>query len=242
MKIQQKNLDNVTGFFQKDDTNFGVDENGQLADGFQYEDALHWEGSPANHIQAQSIPDFFNWIKGFDNMFFDIAQNLVNTIKPKKVLDLGSGSGILVKYIRDLDPSIITVTVDANRDTVKSPYIDENHFIARTDMPLDFRDTKNKKVIFDLILCLDHLEHISENRLNDFMQNVVDHSDLNTKFIFAANADPYPHESHKHIHCNAKPGSYWIDIIQKFGFEPYENEFFLGRSHNSSEIFCKRIK
>lgn len=243
MKILQKNKKNITGFFQKENTSFGVDENGNLAPGFQFHDALVWKNSPGTEFLNRDIKHMplDNFLELWHNMFSRIAEYLVTTIQPKYVLDLGCGSGQLSNYIRKLDPNIVTVTVDANREVINSPYIDDNHFIARTDQPLDFTDSNGNKILFDLIISFEHFEHISDEAVSLLMQNIKNHSKLDTHLIFTACTTEYPEDDHKHIHCNAQPREYWINHIQNYGFIPYDGNFILDRAGCTSEIFAKRI-
>jgi SAM-dependent methyltransferase len=243
MKILQKNKNNITGFFQKDSTSFGVDEHGNLAPGFQFHDALVWKNSPGTEFLNRDIKHMplDEFLELWHNMFTRIAEYLVNSIQPKYVLDLGCGSGQLSNYIRKIDPSIVTVTVDANREVVNSPYIDSNHFVARTDQSLNFTDSKGNKILFDLIISFEHFEHIADASVPALMQNIKDHSKLGTHLIFTACTTEYPADDHKHIHCNAQPREYWTNIIQQNGFEVYDGNFVLDRAGYTSEIFSKRI-
>jgi SAM-dependent methyltransferase len=243
MKVTQKNKNNSTGFFQKENTSFGVDVNGNLAPGFQFHDALVWKNSPGTEFLNRDIKHMplDEFLELWHSMFSRIAEYLVTTIKPKYVLDLGCGSGQLSNYIRKLDSNIVTVTVDANREVTSSPYIDSNHFIARTDLPLDFRDASGKKILFDLIISFEHFEHISDTAVPALMQNIKDHSKPGTHLIFTACTTEYPEDDHKHIHCNAQPREYWTNIIQQNGFEVYDGNFVLDRAGYTSEIFSKRI-
>jgi 2-polyprenyl-3-methyl-5-hydroxy-6-metoxy-1,4-benzoquinol methylase len=243
MKIIQKNKNNTTGFFQKDRTDFGVDEHGNLADGFQFHDALVWKNSPGTEFLNRDIKHMplDEFLELWHNMFSRIAKYLVNTIQPKYVLDLGCGSGQLSNYIRKLDPNIVTVTVDANREVINSPYIDSNHFIARTDQSLDFTDSKGNKILFDLIISFEHFEHISDSTVDMLMQNIKDHSKIDTHLIFTACTTKYTADDHEHIHCNAQHAEYWINHIRTIGFEPYDGNFILDRAGHTSEIFTKRI-
>ena len=50
-KIRQINDTNTTGFFHKAGTDIGVDENGEVALGYQHHDALWWNGE--NVVEAQ---------------------------------------------------------------------------------------------------------------------------------------------------------------------------------------------
>jgi len=239
MKITQLNLNNTTGFYQKEDTPFGVDEKGNLAPGFQYHDALVWEGSPGTKFLEEDIRHvpLSQFMAHWHDMFTRIAEYLVATVQPKYVLDIGCGSGQLSNYIRKVNKDIVTVTVDGNRDVLKSPYIDHNHFVARTDEELDFRDENGNKMLFDLIISLEHFEHISDNKVDVLMDNIVNHSKKGTHLIFTASTTPYPHDSHSHIHCNSRDRGYWLDIIRNRGFENYNVDYHLDRAGHTSEIF-----
>lgn len=244
MKIVQRNKNNTNGYFQKENTDFGVDENGNLAQGFQFHNALVWKDSPgtdflniliAPHIPLDQLMN--NWYQ----MFYRIADYLVKTYQPKYVLELGSGNGELCAYIRKINSDIVTVTTDANREVVKSPYIDSNHFICRTDKTLDFVDENGKKILFDLIISFDHFEHIHNDNVNVLMENIKDHSKIGTILIFTASQTPYTDETYRHVHCNPQSREYWLEWIKKYGFEEFGSNFSLNRAGSTSEIFAKRV-
>lgn len=237
-KIKQLNSDNNFGFQRIEEKDFGVDENGELALGYQHHDALWW---PSNrlHVNKDKIVshlDLDGTMSYFYRVFHNLALNIMTHIQPKSVLDIGCGSGQLTHILRTY--GVDTVTVDANRDVVDSPYIDNNHFIARTDKPLRFVDNNNNPVVFDVVTCLEHFEHISEDSINILIQNVLDHTHKDSYFIFTAAAWKYD-EDKDHIHCNVKSESAWKDYISKNGFEVIVNLFPIDRG-NSAEIFCKK--
>jgi cyclopropane fatty-acyl-phospholipid synthase-like methyltransferase len=145
--------------------------------------------------------------------------------------------------MRDLHPYLTTVTVDANQLVKeKSPYIDANHFTARTDQKLDFRDENNEKVIFDLVVSLEHFEHVSAESFNLLMENVVDHTKEGSHFVFTAAAWEYEEKDQKHVHCHIKGEYEWIKYVESYGFELIPSPFTIQRAGDTAEIFMKRVK
>lgn len=226
MKVIQKNAENMTGFPRFKTSDFGLDFetdiNGSHAAGFRYTDGAWWSGSAAADEQAKVVENVDAFLQIFKSMFTRMAEYFVFVVKPKRVLELGCGSGELSQYIRDLDVNIVSVTVDANEDTKFSPYYHQNHFIGRTDKKLDFEYENGDKVIFDLIISFEHFEHIPESSFAIFIDNVDKHSKSGTNLIFSVNLASYGNTEYRDVHCNVKPVNWWIDYIAKYGFVTYD--------------------
>ena len=230
MIIKQTNKNNTTGFIQIPDKDIGVDQNGNLAQGYQHHDALWWQREGVNQETLNVL----------NNVFTTLAPQVYLCLQPKHILELGCGSGQLSYLLRQINANIVTVTVDANQKTVESPFIDQNHFIARTDQPLDFRDNNNELMIFDLIISLEHLEHITDQTLSVFIDNILKHSKPGTIFLATAATFLYHQPEQQHIHCNIKSKQEWQTLFQKYGFTPCNLPFKLNRGGN--ELFLTRIK
>ncbi len=239
MKIYQKNINNNFGFKRISEKDIGCDENGNIAYGYQHHDALWWENSPIKRNEATTTLTMQEAISSFDYIFEKLTYNIHTYIKPKNILDLGCGNGQLTQKLRKY--GIITATVDANKDTIHSPYIDENHFIGRTDKELIFVDENNKQIKFDLVISLEHFEHVSEETFDTLMQNISNHTHENSYLIFTAANWKYDTEDKKHIHCNLKDKNEWIKYIEKFKFQNIEKLFNIDRGGNSHEIFAKKL-
>ena len=238
MKILQNNKNNVTGFFQKESTDFGVDENNQTALGYQHHDALWWDGE-SKVLTDRPAMDFEQTIDFFKDCFSHISTNIMHLYAPKKVLEFGSGSGMLSEMFRERGAT--TVTVDANEVVKdKSPHIDGNHFWARTDKPLDFTDEEGGKVFFDVVVSLEHFEHIPVETCDVMMENIQNHTKPGAYLIFTAAAWEYDGEQH-HVHCNVQTKAYWEQYITRFGFEVSNPPFPLGRAADTWEIFARRV-
>jgi len=241
MKVVQNNSNNVFGFSRHENTDTGVDESGNVARGYQHHDAMWWKESPMERSDATTTLELEPTVAYFESVFSNIASNIISCFNPKTVLDLGCGSGHLTYLLRKLNNDITTVTVDANRDTKLSPYIDHNHFIARTDKELDFTYENGEKVFFDLIISLEHFEHVPEDTFDMLMSNVVNHSLSGSSLVFTAAEWQYDDKNKEHVHCNLQDTLYWIDYIKDHGFFSIPNPFPLNRAGDTAEVFSIRI-
>ena len=192
-------------------------------------------------VQRPKILDPHKIISSLAGILIRVAENLVSTYNPITVLDLGCGNGILEWALREFSPNITSVSVDANRIVKeKSPYINENHFLGRTDQVLDFCYENGEKVKFDVVISLEHFEHVSEESFDTLMENVVAHTVTGSRLIFTAAGWAYENEEQKHVHCNCKSLKEWKKYISRFGFKSYEPEFLLNRAGDTVEVFAVR--
>jgi len=240
-QIKQINDANTFGFEHKSDTDFGVDESGATALGYQHHDALWWNESDIVETHRPETLDLGHTVQHFHGLFSKIAFNVVNAFDPETMLDLGCGSGLLAQYIRKFNRAITTVTVDANRLVgEKSPYIDHNHFTARTDQNLDFRDEQNNKMTFDVVISLEHFEHVPPETFDILMDNIVEHTHAGSYLIFTAALWEYDEEDQKHVHCHIKSEEEWIKYVESYGFEILPMPFRLERAGDTVEILARR--
>lgn len=237
MRLQQRNKDNQEGFYRKEHTDFGLDSSGNLAPGYQHHDGLWFPGSDEKY-NIKPKKDVTECVTFFTKCFKDFVANSIDAFGTKSSLDLGCGSGILSHLFKE--KGVLTASVDANRIAAKdSPYLDCNHFIARTDERLDITDSEGNRVKFDLITSFDHLEHIEDKRVNVFMSNVKEHLSEDGVFVFIFH--PFAYEGDQaHVHCNTGDRPYWIKKLEENGLVEIPAPFVIGRSGQSShEIFAK---
>jgi len=96
------------------------------------------------------------------------AKKIVE-INPKTVLDIGAGQGVYLDLIRrDLDGSVVVDAVEA-----WEPYVDQFHLHNRySDVyVVDVRDHHFGKK-YDLVICGDVLEHMSEKDALDIWDKI----------------------------------------------------------------------
>lgn len=185
---------------QTNASNVGINETDNLP-GYQHHDALWYDA------------DRHNSYKNLASMIISHYPNI------KNILELGSGAGSLAYHIRELNSKLNVVTIDGNMETFNSPYINKDlHAVCRTDVPYELIDIENnsERIIFDLIISFEHLEHIQNDTFDMFLQNIKKHSDKNTEyFMTAANWGA----EHGHVHCNIKTKDEWIIYLKNNGFE-----------------------
>ena len=139
------------------------------------------------------------------SFFGNIADNIVEKIQPKTVLDIGCAYGLLVESLRDRGCEAFGIDVSdyalsrARNDIVKYLSVDT---ILR---PLSRK--------FDLIVTIEVIEHIKEEDCETAVQNMCAAAD---SVLLATTPDDFDDPTH----FNVQPPVYWVKQFAKFGFVP----------------------
>ncbi len=141
------------------------------------------------------------WLDFFGN----IADNIVDTIKPKSVLDIGCAYGLLVESLRDRGCQAYGIDVSdyalsRARNDIK-PYL----AIETILKPLERR--------YDLIVSIEVIEHIKEEDCSIVIKNMCDAAD---NILISTTPDDFDDPTH----FNVNPPAYWIKKFAEFGFIP----------------------
>jgi SAM-dependent methyltransferase len=136
-----------------------------------------------------------------------IVNHLVRLFNPQSVLDIGCGLGTFLYAFKTKSVSTV-MGVDgpwANREALKK-YLTNGEFTeADLEKPLDL----NRR--FDLALCLEVAEHLSEPAADILVSNLTRHTDT---IIFSA-AIPFQGGQN---HINEQWLTYWVDKFKKRGY------------------------
>ncbi len=139
------------------------------------------------------------------SFFGNIADNIVEKIQPKTVLDIGCAYGLLVEALRDRGCEAFGIDVSdyalsrARNDIVKYLSVDT---ILR---PMSRK--------FDLIVTIEVIEHIKEEDCETAVQNMCAAAD---SVLLATTPDDFDDPTH----FNVQPPVYWVKQFAKFGFVP----------------------
>ena len=169
--------------------NTGIDIKKSVPRGYNHSDGL---------IFYRSHPQ---WLEINEHLRI-LAKDILNAYpNAKKFLDLGSGSGMVRYALHENNPELLTISIDGNRETIRSPLIDiDTHFILRTDQDYTIVDENDNVVTFDVICCFELFEHIEPKYFSIFINNIKKHSHKETVLIASAATFGGPGS----VHCNVK--------------------------------------
>ena len=140
---------------------------------------------------------------GWEEIFARQAARIVKELKPKKILDVGCASGYLVEGLRDLgvDARGIDVSeyaISKVREDIK-PYCN----VQSATVPIKER--------YDLITCIEVMEHLSPEDFNRAIDNMCNATNT---IIFSSTPFDYAEETHFSVNT---PG-FWAERFAYNGF------------------------
>lgn len=149
-------------------------------------------------------------IPGWLICFGRIADYIVKRISPRTVLDAGCAKGFLVESLRDrgveaFGVDISEYAISVVREDIR-PYCQVGNLID--SLPLEK---------YDLITCIEVLEHLSESAARKTIRNLCAHTD---DIIFSST----PSDVREDTHFNVRPQEYWIELFAACGF-CYDHSF-----------------
>jgi SAM-dependent methyltransferase len=140
-----------------------------------------------------------------------VTDFLFQLFKPKSVVDIGCGTGLLLKHFRNKGCEILGY----EGKWINTELIEEN--ISNNMVKIiDFENLeKNNIVKHDLCLCLEVAEHVSSKQAENFVKFISQHSNL---LIFSA---AIPNQGGVN-HINEQWSDYWDSKFLKLGYVKYD--------------------
>ncbi len=90
--------------------------------------------------------------------FYKKLADIIQPLKPRSILDAGCGEGETIARLRDILPAKV-VGIDINQESINFA---RNRFPNLTFLVEDIYDIQYDANTFDLVLCLEVLEHLTD--------------------------------------------------------------------------------
>jgi SAM-dependent methyltransferase len=164
------------------------------ADAASLYDRFYFEGYRDQPYERSQI-----WLQFFSG----IADRIVRDVAPTSVLDAGCAMGFLVEALRDRSVEAYGVDVSDYAIANVRPDIRSHCWRGSLTDPLPRR--------YDLIVCLEVLEHLSPADGERAVENLCAHTD---DIIFSSTPTEYKDATH----VNVRPPEYWAMLFGGQGF------------------------
>jgi hypothetical protein len=135
--------------------------------------------------------------------FGAIADRIVNDIRPGTVLDVGCALGFLVEALRDRD--VVAFGVDISEYAIQNVCCDIKPY-CWVGRATDLFPQK-----YDLIVCIEVLEHLLPLESEQAVENICQHTE---DVLFSST----PFDYKEATHFNVRPLEYWGELFARYGF------------------------
>ena len=142
-----------------------------------------------------------HWLR----FFGEIAENIIRELKPSSVFDVGCAKGFLIEALRDRGVEAWGSDISEYAIGEVRPDLRGFCWVASATEPVRGR--------YDLVTCIEVLEHLSEEDGKTALRNmtaVTDH------VLFSST----PADFTEPTHFNVRPVLYWLKLFRELGFAP----------------------
>jgi GT2 family glycosyltransferase/SAM-dependent methyltransferase len=139
------------------------------------------------------------------NFFSVIADQIIRTLHPRRVLDAGCAMGFLVEAF--WDRGVYCEGIDISKYAISKVRRDIKDYCSVGSLtdPIPGR--------FDLITCIEVLEHLRPETVRSAVANLCAASDV---ILFSST----PSDLDEPTHHNVRPPIYWLQLFSEFDFWP----------------------
>ena len=137
-------------------------------------------------------------------MFFGaIADYITLVFNPVTVLDVGCAKGFLVGELRKRD--VLAWGIDSSVYAIRNATREAAPYVSIHSA------TDKLRIRYDVITCIEVLEHIQENEALKALDNICAHAD---RVLFSSTSTDVDEPTHINVHSQR----YWIEQFVKRGF------------------------
>lgn len=156
--------------------------------------------------------------------FGGIAQELIRSLRPRHVLDAGCALGFLVEAF--WDRGVSACGIDISPFAISHVRRDVQPFCFLQSLGEEFPTELRERGKFDLITCIEVLEHMPEAEARKAASHLAEATDT---ILFSST----PNDLEEATHINVKPLIYWLHLFAEHGFSPdleYDASFVTSHS------------
>ena len=139
------------------------------------------------------------WLRFFSS----IADRIITDIRPSTVLDVGCAMGFLVEALRQRGTEAFGVDISEYAIENVHPDIQPYCWVGSVTDPFPGK--------YDLIVCIEVLEHLPRREAEQAVENLCRHSD---DVLFSSTPLDYKEATH----FNVQPPEYWAELFARHSF------------------------
>lgn len=139
----------------------------------------------------------------WQEFFGGVAERIITTLRPGTVLDAGCAMGMLVAALRERGVDATGMDVSEYAISKADPRAVGHVRVGDLTRPLKAR--------YDLITCVEVLEHIEAGRVEKVIANLTAATD---RLLISTTPDDF----NEGTHVNVRPPSYWAALFADHGF------------------------
>ncbi|MDE2446180.1 MAG: methyltransferase domain-containing protein, partial [Alphaproteobacteria bacterium] len=165
---------------------------------------------PFRYGGKSNIPHSFDSAWHWDNVYIDVApiRFMIESLQPQSILDLGCGNGVYPLLYRHLGVSDF-LGVDGFE--LEATVLDNVHY-KKVDLHEPFSAGRQ----FDLVVCLEVVEHLKPAATGTIFKTIADHVTSNGNILFSMAEPGQPGNGHVNCRDIAEVLAAW----KKLGWEP----------------------
>lgn len=180
---------------------------------FPFSDPTSGPGAPQPKSQLYGAeyylhhfdPPYSRENKHWLEFFGGIADEIVRTLSPKTVLDVGCAKGFLVEALRDR--GVEAFGTDISEHAIGEVREDIRPFCSVASATEPIRGH------YDLITCIEVCEHLTEFEARSAIRNMAAHAEA---ILFSST----PSDMSEPTHVNVRPILYWLRAFRELSFAP----------------------